>query len=419
MRQALDDVRVVDLTKAMAGPYATMLLGDMGAEVVKIEHPEGGDSTRNVPSSFHPDDEQRRFGGYFNSVNRNKKSMAVDLKRPEGVALVKDLVETADVVLENFRRGVPERLGLEYEALTELNPGLVYASVSGFGDARTSESPYMRKPSFDVNAQAMGGAQYITSNEQAGLPTKIGPGIGDIIPGMLAAYGVMAALWYRERTGEGQYVDVAMYDSIVALCERIVYRYSYRGDIEAPPGNHQPMFAPFGLFETADGYVSIAATSEPMWTELCEYMDKEELLDDPRFENAGKRAENLSDLIVEIEKWTTSHTKDEIFDLISDDIPCGPVNNAADIFEDEHVRTRDMLTTVEQPLGDGRTTDVEITNTPIKLTKTPGGVETRAPDLGQHTDEILKELGYSKETVDQLYEDDVVTPHPISGARGF
>ncbi len=419
MREALDDIRVIDLTKAMAGPYTTMMLGDMGAEVIKIEHPDGGDPTRNVPSSFHPDDDIRHFGGYFNSINRNKKSIAVDLKTAEGRAIVEKLVATADVVVENFRRGVPEKLGLSYEAMSEHNPEIVYASVSGYGDPRSGESPYANKPMYDVNAQALGGAQYITSNEVDGTPTKIGPGIGDIVPGMFAAFGVMTALWYRERTGTGQYVDVAMYDAIIALCERIIYRYSYRGDIEAPAGNHQPLFAPFGLFETADGHISIAATSEPMWRELCECMEKPGLCEDPRFETAGDRAENLEDLVEEIEEWTTQRTKEEVFDILSDDIPCGPVNDAADIVADEHVTARSMLETVEQPLGDGRSAAVEITNTPVKLTEAPGGIEHRAPDLGQHTEAILDELGFSSQAIERLYDDDIITPSPMSGARGF
>lgn len=419
MRSALSDITVVDLTRAMAGPFATMMLGDMGAEIIKVEHPVGGDTTRNTPGTFHPEDDTERFGGYFNSINRNKKSIAVDLKEPEGVAIVRDLVGDADVLMENFKRDVPHRLGIDYESLREENRGLVYASISGFGDPRTSESPYQAKPAYDVNAQALGGAMYITSPERNGPPTKIGPGIGDIVPAMYCAFGVMTALHDRERTGEGQFVDVSMYDSIVALCERIVYTYSYRGEIETPAGNAQPLFAPFGVFETRDGHVTIAATVPHQWESLCKHMDRPDLVVDSRFEDAGARAQNYDELKPIIEEWTTSHTKQEVFELISDDVPCGPVNTAQDIFTDPHIRARNMLATVEQPIGNGESVDVEITNTPMKLSKTPGGVERRAPHLGEHTEQVLVDHGYSNDEIEELFENDVVDPKPNEGGGNW
>jgi len=419
MREALDDIRVLDFTRAMAGPFATMVLADMGAEVIKIEHPDGGDHTRQTPHTFHPEDENKYFGGYFNSVNRNKKSVTVDLKTDEGVQIIKDLVADVDVLIENFRRGVPERLGLDYETLSDINPQLIYSSVSGYGDPRTLESPYAGKPAYDVNAQAMGGAMYITSPEPNGPPTKIGPGIGDIVPALFCVNGILTALWHRQKTNEGQYVDVSMYDAVVALCERIIFTYSYRDEIEKPSGNAQPLFAPFGVFEAKDGHVTIAATSYHMWESLCEHIGREDMIDDPRFETAGKRAENYSTFKKELEKWTTQHTKEEIFDIISDDVPCGPVNTAADIFDDPHVRARNMLATVNQPLGDDETVDVEIANTPIKLSGSPGGVERRAPDLGEHNDEILSDIGYGPDEIEDLYEKNVITPSPLEGGADF
>jgi crotonobetainyl-CoA:carnitine CoA-transferase CaiB-like acyl-CoA transferase len=403
----------------MAGPFATMVLGDMGAEVIKVEHPESGDSTRGVPGTFHPEDRKKLFGGYFNSINRNKKSVTIDLKTPEGSIVFEDLVESADVVMENFRRDVPERLGIDYQTLKDIKPDIIYCSVSGFGDTYIHESPYLGKPAFDVTAQAMGGLMYITSPEENGPPTKVGPGIGDIMPGMFAAIGIQTALWHRNRTGEGQYVDVAMYDSIIALCERIIYRYSYQGEIEHPSGNAQPLFAPFGVFEAKDGQVTIAANRSHMWEHLCRLMDREELVDDPRFKSAGDRADNLPELKEEIESWTTKHTKEEIFQIISDEVPCGPVQTAEDIFHDPHVDHRDMLASVEQPIGEDDVTDVQIANTPIKLSNSPGGVERRGPHLGEHNKEVLLGLGYSEENIQMLFDKDIIKPKPVEGESGF
>lgn len=419
MRKALSDIRIVDLTRAMAGPFATMMLADMGAEVIKVEHPQGGDTTRNTPHTFHPEDEKKYFGGYFNSVNRNKKSIAIDLKTEEGVALVKDLVADADVFIENFKRDVPHRLGLDYETLSKENPQIIYSSVSGFGDSITTESPHQSKPAFDVNAQALGGAMYITSPNLGGHPTKIGPGIGDIVPAMFNAFGIMTALWHREKTDEGQYVDVAMYDAVIALCERIIYTYSYQDEIETPAGNAQPLFAPFGIFEAKDGHVTVAATAPHQWESLCKYMGREDLADDSRFKDAGTRADHYDEFKEILENWTTQHTKEEIFETISEDVPCGPVNNAADIFQDPHVAAREMLAKVEQPTGNGGSVEVEIANTPLKLSETPGGVERRAPRLGEHADELLAELGFSTNEIEQLYEEDIIMPYPYEGGGGW
>lgn len=415
MREALRNVRVIDLTDAMAGPFGTMILCDMGAEVIKVEHPDGGNGTRNSPRSFHPDDKEKLMGGYFNTVNRNKKSIAVDLKSPEGTQVVKDLAKDADVFIESYRRGVSSRLGIDYESIQEVNPSIIYASISGFGDPITHESPYSQKPSYDIIAQAMGGANYLTSSEPGGPPTKIGPGIGDFVPGMFAALGILTALWHREETGEGQYVDVAMYDAIMALCHRSIWRYSYRGEIEEAHGPTNPLFAPFGIFEAKDGHIAIAASSEHLWENLCQEMDRDDLLEVPEFEDSYTRRDNFELLKTEIEKWTTQHEKQEIFEMISDSVPCGPVNNAKDMFEDPHPISRDMFGEIEQPLGDGETATVELANTPIKLSKTPGGVERRGPLLGEHTDELLEEIGYSQSTIDELYAQDVITPKPQKG----
>jgi len=231
----LADVRVVDLTSGMAGPYCTMFLADLGAEVIKVEAPGAGDITRQA-GPFAPDDYLRAFGGYFQSVNRNKKSMAADLKRPEGKEILRRLVAVSDVLVENFRAGVMERLGLGYETLRAINPRLVYAAIRGFGDPRTGESPYVHRPAFDLVAQGMGGMMAMTGPDP-NTPLRAGGGVGDTVPGLMAAVGILAALHHARRTGEGQFLDVAMYDGILSICERIIYMYAYAGVVTRPQGN--------------------------------------------------------------------------------------------------------------------------------------------------------------------------------------
>src|SRR5436190_3727017 len=276
----LAGVRVVDLTQMLAGPYCTLLLADLGADVIKVE-PLDGDTTR-TQQPFFDDDDKHYFGGYFHSVNRNKSSIAIDLKQDAGREILRRLVRNADVLVENFRVGVMDRLGLAYESLREINPRLVYACVRGFGDPRTGASPYADWPAFDVVAQAMGGLMGITG-PAPDQPTKVGPGVGDIYPATLLAFGIVAALNHAQRTGVGQFVDVAMYDGILALCERIVYQHSYTGEIPTQQGNSHPLLVPFDVFATKDGFVAIATPRDAQWSELCRCIGRPELGDDLRF----------------------------------------------------------------------------------------------------------------------------------------
>ena len=286
MAGALAGTKVVDLTQMLAGPYCTMMLADHGAEVVKIE-PVDGDPTRHF-GPFPADDSQRHFGGYFQSTNRNKLSLALDLKRPEGRDLLVRLAREADILVENFRAGVMDRLGLGYEVLAAENPRLVYAAIRGFGDPRTGKSPHVDRPAFDVVAQAMGGTMGITGPD-ADTPIKIGPGIGDIFPAALAAFGILAAYHHAVRTGQGQFLDVAMYDGMVSLCERIVYQQSYTGRSPHPEGNHHPILCPFGTFPARDGQVTIGCPRDSFWVELTGIMERPELAADPRFRTNNDR----------------------------------------------------------------------------------------------------------------------------------
>jgi crotonobetainyl-CoA:carnitine CoA-transferase CaiB-like acyl-CoA transferase len=291
--------------------------------------------------------------------------------------------------VENFRAGVMDRLGLGYESLAADNPRLVYAAIRGFGDPRTGASPYVDRPAFDVVAQAMGGAMGITGPD-ATTPMKIGPGVGDIFPAALSAFGIMAAVHHAQRTGQGQFVDVAMYDGILAMCERLVYQYSYTGRSPAPEGNQHPILCPFGVFPAKDGMVTIGCPRDSFWRELADAMGRPELASDPKFLTNNDRLAHASETVGIVEAWTRGRTKAEIATALDGRVPFGPVNTAADIYADPHVAARDMLVEVEHP---GSAAPVTIASTPIRMTLTPGGVARRAPLTGEDTDEVLAALG--------------------------
>lgn len=399
----LDGVRVLDLTQMLAGPYCTMLLADLGADVVKIE-PFRGDVTRYA-GPYAEGDAERAFTGYFQSVNRNKRSVAIDLKKPDGRDLLRRLVPTAPVLVENFRPGVMERLGLAYETLRELHPALVYASVRGFGDPRTGASPYADWPAFDVTAQAFGGFIGITGSK-SGEPQKAGPGVGDIFPATLATVGILAALHHAVATGEGQYVDVAMYDGVLALCERIVYQYSYIGEVPGRQGNTHPLLCPFDVFVAADGFVTIAAPADNHWRRFCELIGRPELADDARYKNNNVRVEHGEDVRRIVTEWTQARTKAQIVAALGGEVPVAPVNDIEDIVADPHTKARGMLVEVEQP---GLERPVTIAGSAIKLTETPSAVRRRAPLIGEHTDDVLSSVGLTGEEIVALREAGVVT----------
>ncbi|PZH16098.1 CoA transferase [Streptomyces sp. NTH33] len=374
----LSGIKVLDLTAMLAGPFTTMLLADLGADVVKVE-PPSGDRTRGLGPHRVGDDPEQALGGYFQSVNRGKRSIVLDLKSEAGAAEFLQLVRVADVVVENFSAGVMERLGLSYEALAGVNPRLVYAALRGFGDARSGKSPYEAWPAFDIVAQAMGGFAGITG-PLGGPPLKSGPGIGDIFPGTLLALGVAAAVRHAERTGEGQFVDVAMYDAVLALCERIVYQHSYLGIVPRPMGNGHPLLAPFDIMQTLDGWIAVAAPSNNHWKILAEAMERPDLVDDPRFVDNAARLANIAEVRQLLGEWLAGQPTAAVVAALGGRVPIGPVNDAADIFNDEHVRLREMLVEVEQP---GSDTPVTIAGTPIKFSSTPSGVRGRGPKLGE------------------------------------
>ncbi|MFX1764160.1 CoA transferase [Paraburkholderia sp. A1RI-2L] len=397
-RGALSGIRVIDLTQMLAGPFCTQILADHGADVIKIEGLSGDGTRANGP--YCEDDALRDFGGYFQSVNRNKRSIAVDLKTAQGLDVVRKLIAQADIVVENFRSGVMERLGLAWEDLRELNPRLVYGAVRGFGDPRSGASPYAEWPAYDVVSQAMGGMMGITGPDRE-TPMKIGPGVGDTVPALMLCIGLLAAVLRARETGEGQFVDVAMTDCVLAMCERIVYQTSYTGVVPTPEGNRHPLLCPFGLFRARDGWVSIAVAHDGFWEKLAHAIGQPELIADARFATNAARVKHTQQVVEIIEAFTSVRTKAELAECFGGRVPFGPVYTSAEIFDDPHYRVRNMLVDVEQPGSDTR---VKIAGVPIKMGSTPGGVHHRAPMLGEHTDEVLFAAGYDAGAVARLRE---------------
>jgi len=383
----LSDVRVIDLTQALAGPFCTMLLADLGADVIKIE-PPGGDLSRGM-GPYPQDRDGCDYGGYFASVNRNKRGIVLDIKTDAGREAIFKLVETADAVVENARAGVMDRAGIGYERLREKNPRLVYAAIRGFGDPRTGRSPYAEWPAFDIVAQSMGGLVSITGPaDSAGF--RAGPGVGDIYPGTLMALGVVSAVHAARRTGQGQFLDVAMYDAILTMCEAIVYTYSRAGVVRGPQGNGTPVLCPFDIFTTSDGAVAIAAPGENHWAILCEAMGHPELIADDRTRTNARRVANADLVRGTVSAWTNAHTTREVVAAIGGKVPVGPVNTAKDIFDDPHVKARGMLVEMDQP---GANPPLIVAGTPIKFTTTHAGIYARPPLLGEHTQQVLAEVG--------------------------
>ncbi|MFE3229372.1 CoA transferase [Nocardia sp. NPDC059228] len=378
----LTGVKVVDLTHALAGPYCTMMLADMGAEVIKVES-AAGDVTR-AAGPFSDDDELRAFGGYFQSVNRGKSSVVLDLKSKAGADTLRALAAEADILVENFTPGVMDRLGLSYDELSAANPRLVYAALSGFGNPRSGVSPYQDWPAFDIVVQAMAGLMSVTGTED-GTPIKVGPGVGDIFPGALLALGIVSALYEARVHGAGQFVDVAMYDSVLSLCERIVYQYSYTGRIPVAEGNKHPLLSPFDILPAADGWVAVAAPNDNRWAMLCDLIGRSDLIDHPDFRTNAERVAHRGDTYQVLSDWTRSRTRAQIAGLMGGKVPVGDVCNAAEILAGEQVAARHMAVELEHP---GTSRKLAVAGQPIKFSRTTAGPVRRAPMLDEHGEAI-------------------------------
>jgi formyl-CoA transferase len=375
---ALAGLRIVDLTQVMAGPFCTMLLADLGADVIKIE-PPNGDSTRTMPGAVGTDSPS------FNAVNRGKRSVVLNLKTKEGVEAVKTLARTADVFVENYRPGVMETLGLDYASLSAINPRLVYASISGYGQT----GPDRNKGGFDLVAQGVSGIMSVTG-EPDGAPVKSGIPLTDLGAGLFATVGILAALESRHRTGRGQQVDTSLLDAGVGLSVWEATQYFSGRGIPERLGSAHRMSAPYQAFRCADGFITIGGANDRTFHRICDVLGHPEWRDMAEFKTDGMRIRNRVDLAGRIEAITKSQPRAHWLVLFeANNIPCGPINDYAQVFQDPQVIARELVVDVEHPtLG-----AIKSLGSPIKLSVTPPDVKRRAPLLGEHTDEVLSEAG--------------------------
>lgn len=392
MAKPLEGVVVLDLSRVLAAPYTGMILADMGADVIKVERPGKGDDSR----AYGPFKNGESV--YYMSLNRGKRSMTLNMKSEEGKQILKDLVKQADVLVENFRGGTMDKLGLGYDVLKEINPRLIYSACTGFG----MTGPYKHDPAYDVIVQGMGGIMSITGQE-GGEPTKVGASIGDITAGIFSAVGIMIALYNREKTGKGQLVDVSMLDCQVAILENAIARYMNAGVSPKPIGNRHASITPFQSLKTKDGYVIVAVGNDTLWQKFCGLIERPDLAADPRFTTNPLRTENVKVLSEELNKTFQTKTMDEWLHILKEGgVPVGPINDVERVIKDPAVIAREMIVTTHHPIAG----DVEMAGVPIKLSETPGSVDAPAPTLGQHTREILKEkLDMDDALIDQLYAD--------------
>ena len=393
----LEDVRILDLTWVLAGPFAWMILCDLGADVVKVERPPAGDISRTTGPY------QNGWSGYFFSVNRGKKSIAIDLRKPEGKDLFLRLVEQADVVMENFTPGTMAKLGLSYEVLMARNPRIILASVSGFGQS----GPYSDRPALDIVVQAMGGMMSITG-EPGGGPVRPGASYGDLTAGLFAAVGVLSALHERERSGKGQAIDISMLDCQLAVMENSIMRYFVTGEVPGPLGTRHPSATPFQAFPTADGHIVVALAfgEENQWALLCAMLGVPDLMDDERFETGPKRTRHHALLEPVLNEAFRKRTTAEWYaDFLAAGIPCGPVNNVQQVVEDEHVRARGSIKEVTHEVAG----TIPIVDTPVRLSRSETGIQGPPPSMGSDTAGVLEGwLGLSGEEVSRLEGDGVV-----------
>ncbi|MBD8067925.1 CaiB/BaiF CoA transferase family protein [Bacillus sp. PS06] len=389
----LEGIKIIDLTRILSGPYCTMTLADMGAEVIKIESPSGDDTRKWGPPFINEE------SAYYTSINRNKKSIVLNLKEEKGKEILLELVKNADVVVENFRPGTINRLGIGYETLKATNPRIILCSISGFGQTGS----YAHKPGYDVLAQGMGGLMSVTG-EKGKAPVKAGYSLADIGSGMWAAFGILTALWERERSNTGQWIDASLLDTMISWQTYLAGNYFATNEDPEPLGAAHPNIVPYQVFEASDGYFILAVGNDKLWEAFVDTVNIEEFRDE-KFATNSKRLEHRELLISMLDELFKKKTVQEWVTLIENArIPCGPVNKFSDVLTDPHVLEREMVIEMTPQTGQ----PVKMLGIPVKLSRTPGKARSLPPRLGEHTEIILKELGYNIGEIDQLSKNGVI-----------
>ncbi len=392
----LHGIKVLDLSRVLAGPYCSMMLGDLGADVIKVERPGMGDETRE----WSPP-EAGGESAYYLCVNRNKRDITVDLKAPEGQEIIKKLAKQSDILLENYKVGTLDRFGLGYDDIRKINPSIIYCSITGFGQT----GPYKDKPGYDFIIQGMSGIMSITG-EPGGPPMKVGVAIVDITAGLFACSAILAALHQREKTGEGQYIDIALFDSAVAWLANVGSNYLISGKLPKRYGNAHPNIVPYEPFKTKDGtYIALGVGNDRQFKAFCSLLGLEQLAEDPKFATNSQRVLHREELIPIIAKKMLEKTSEEWLAALEGlKIPCGPINTLDKVFADPQIKAREMVAEVPHPTAGS----VKLVASPMKLYKTPCTVERHPPLLGEHTGEVLRELGYSDSEIDVLREKGII-----------
>ena len=395
MARLLEGVTVLDLTRMLAGPYGALLLADLGAEVIKVEDPVGGDPVRGMGPPFIQGE-----SAYFISINRNKKSLTLNLTTPRGREVFLRLVQKADVVLDNFRPGILERLGVAYSALRRINPRIVACSISGFGQ----DGPYRSLPAFDLILQAMGGAMSITGEPNRD-PVRMGIPMGDLAGGLFGAMAVSAALFQRERTGEGRYIDLSLLDCQASLLTYVAQYFLVTGEVPGPVGSAHASAVPYQAFKTKDIHIVIAIFTERFWSQFCNVIGRPDLVEDPRFATNRERHAHRNDLVPILEGIFATRTGEEwLKDLRAEGIPSGPINTVDRVLSDPQVLHRGMVLEVDHPVC-GR---LKVVGNPVKALPADGETLRPPPVLGQHTEEVLRRAGYSTEEINSLRGEKII-----------
>lgn len=407
LKKALEGIRICDLSHVLAAPTTSMILADLGAEVIHIEPPRGDDAREFGP---FVDDQS----AYFISINRNKKSVVIDLKKEEGKETLKDFIKISDVVLENFRPTTMEKMGFSYEEIKKINPKIIYASICGFGHDTLAE--YKEKPAYDMVAQAYSGLVSITG-PSGGPPCRVGTSVGDIVAGHQCAIAILAALWYREKSGIGQKIDISMVDGLVYILENAIVRYTVTGEVPKPLGTMHPTITPFQGYKTKDEWIIVPLGNDQLWTKFCEMIGRIDLLDNPKFKTNKLRTENrdeLNEILNRIFESKSLKEWEEMFE--QNGLPYSPINTIDKVVNDPVVNYRKMIVEVKQP----KVGKMKIAGSPFKMSETPGSVWAPAPLLGEHTKEVLKNiLNYPDDKIEELRNKGVVyTLEDIENLKG-